>query len=288
MTLLGGEYEDSRATAAGLLGVVGTDASVADPALLKIIRSKQTSGNMRMMAVVAWLHFMPPDKPVGPLLLDAFKSLDLAKEDEDAGDNTAGAEISAVYIALVLISSGRTIIEVPTLAELTNSKYRRGYRATAIIVLAELGSDATAAIPELRKLLTDEDSLIRQAAGQAIIHIAGNATELPAILKAMNLDEKERVEFEQSISEFFEEQQRTRKTLRDSGSEILEFVIRQLRFGQPFFQRQAIHFLKEIGPAATVAIPELLAATKSDDKATREAAISALKRVDISVSPKAE
>jgi hypothetical protein len=49
--LLDCKYDDSRATAAYLLAVLGTDASAVEPALLKFIRSKETSGNLQSAAV---------------------------------------------------------------------------------------------------------------------------------------------------------------------------------------------------------------------------------------------
>ena len=288
--LLNGKDDDCRGTAAMLLGVIGTDARSSTPALLKILRSKETketSATLMMTAVVALLHVTPPDTPVGPELLEAYFAaggrkarVEGLKLDNDDGLDVRGSGIFAVYVVLVLASSDRTMIEVPTLVELAGPRFPRSYRATAISALAELEGDANAAIPGLRKLLADKDRQIGQGAGLALLHINGNLQELPAVVAALQLDENDRAKFEKSISESLETIEHDRKQMQNMGAEMVPSAVAQLKYGNRFFQRQAIRALAEIGPAANGAIPELTAAAKSHDPATQDAAVAALKKIE--------
>jgi HEAT repeat protein len=293
--LLDGKHDDSRVSAAYLLAVIGPDAAEAEPLLLKFIRSKDTSGGLQMAAITALLHVTPRNRAVLPTLLEVGGSAlekrpeaerpDAIRRDEEHEEASAG--ISATAVALMLVQSGRTAIEIPTLLGLTTDRYRRGIRLTVIYALAELGGEAIAAVPQLRKLLRDEDRRIRSAAGWALLRIEESPAGLPDVLKAMELDEKERAEFQKSVSEFFKERELVVGSLRDDDEirEYIPMLLRQLGNGNAFYQRQAIRYLGEVGPAAKPAVLALLKAAGSDDKFTRDTAIAALKRIDPSAVP---
>ena len=289
--LLESKHDDCRETAALMLAVLGPEAKDAEPALLTIVRSREASGGVRMAAVTALLHVTPRSRAILPTLLDVYhaqtdKAVEKANLAPDVVDHEeAAAGISGTGIALMLAQSGRAAIEVPTLIELTQSKYRRGIRLSFICALAELGSECRAAVPALRKLLSDDDRRIRSAAGWAVLRIDGNPAKLPDVLKAMNLDEKEAAEFQESISRFFNEMADMLKWLRDEKGEMMPQLLRQLNYPNPFYQRQAIRMLGEIGPEARVAIPALLVAARSDDEFTSETAIVALKKIDPNAVP---
>jgi HEAT repeat protein len=293
--LLNGKHEESRQTAAGLLGLLGSDASSASKALLDVIRSKETSDELRMSTFVALLHVMPADEPVGPLLLEVYPVARQGKDgnkgdknsDDEDFDDVRGSGIAAVYYCRLLISSGRTMIEVPTLVELAGPRYPRLIRGIAITVLAELASDSRAAIPGLRKLLADEDLLLRKAVGAALLCIEGDPRQLDTVAEELNLSDEDRLEFKKSMSEMFEEIERLRKSMAAIAAEdaeaVVPVIIQQLKYGPPFSQRQAIRVLSEIGSPAKAAIPELTAATTNPEEATREAAKAALKQIDSSL-----
>jgi HEAT repeat protein len=250
--LLDCQHDESRETAAYLLAVIGPDAKDAEPALLTLIRSRTTTGSLKEAAITALLHVVPSNRPVGPTLLAVFnenareaadKQLDAAEANAAQDDNDheeACAGISATTIALMLAHSGRTATEVPTLVELITDKYRRGIRLTIMYALSEMESDCKAALPALRKLLSDDDRRIRSAAGWALLRIEGSLAELPAVLKAIRLDEKEEAEFQESISHLFQERN---GWLRGEIDEMMPHLLLQVAFNNPFYQRQAIRFL---------------------------------------------
>ena len=153
-----------------------------------------------------------------------------------------------------------------------------------IYALAELGTEAVAATPALRKLLRDEDRRIRSAAGWAVLLIQESPGELPDVLKAMQLNEKEQSEFGDSVSKFFEEKEQGIKDT-DVIREMMPLLLQRLADSNAFYQRQAIRYLGKMGPAAKPAVPALVKAAKSDDKFTRDTAIAALRRIDPRAAP---
>ncbi len=282
--LLDGKYDDSRVTAALLLAVIGADASAAEPVLLRIIRSKGTSGGLQSATVTALLNVTPRTRPVLPTLLElADPHLVAGGEDNEEARRTAEHEektagIAGTAVALELAHSGRAAIEVPSLVRLTSNKYRRGIRLTVIYAFSQLEAEVSEAVPALRKLLADEDIRIRSAAGWALLLVEGSPDGLPAVVKEMQLDETRAAEFQKSISEYFNERAGLINLPPDESD--LRQLLRQATSRNPFYQRQAIRHLGEIGPNAKEAVPVLLTAAKSEDGFTRATARAALKRID--------
>jgi HEAT repeat protein len=239
-----------------------------------------------MATVTALLHVTPRSRAVLPTLLEIYDAQGEAEPEteEEARrrdeHEEASAGIGAVAVALMLAQSGRAAIEVPTLVKLITGQYRRGIRLTFIYALAELEADCRAAVPALRKLMLDDDLRIRSAAGWAVLRIEGDGAELPAILKAVGHDPKDSAEFQNSVSMFLKEKAETVQWLSDEADQIAALV-RQVRYDNPFYQRQAIRFLGEIGPKAKLAVPALITAARSEDKFTRDVARAALKQIDL-------
>jgi HEAT repeat protein len=284
-TVLESGYEESCDTAAYVLAVLGTDARETEPALLKLVRSKDASVGVRMAAATALLHVTPRSRAVLPTLLEIYDAQgDSESETEEdpkrrAEYEEASAGIGATAVALTLANSGRAAIEAPSLVQLAAPKYRRGIRLTAMYALAELEGEVKAALPALRKLLADDDRRIRSAAGWTLLRVEGDAAHLPAVLKAMRLGEEAAAEFQESVAHYFDEKGKLVKSLRDDPQAIAELA-RQIDFDNPFYQRQAIRALGEIGPQAKSAIPDLITAMASSDKFTRDEARAALKKID--------
>lgn len=118
-----------------------------------------------------------------------------------------------------------------------------------------------------------------------MVLIEGNPEELPSVLEATRLNEQQQSEFEASVSKFFKEKEQFINSLRDEMHEMMPALLRQLAGSNPFYQRQAIRYLGEIGPEAKAAVPALVTLTRSDDKFTRQTAIAALKGIDPRAAP---
>lgn len=297
--LLESPHQESRATAIMLLGVIGPDAGETIPELLQILRtSKLTDGlsdesddppgnepdvGLTAMATYALLHVTPVDKPIGPTLLEIYAAAGGGQELEDESDAIAelgGSGIVAVAIARALVASGRTMIELPTLVELTNRKYRKGVRAIALATLGQLEFEAKPALPALRELLVDKDADIRMMAGGALIFIQGNLDELPAVTKTLGLGENESKKFKDELADIRRRHDELVNHFHESAAECIPLFSRGLKSTNPFYQRSAIRSLGEIGPAAKAVIPDLIEFTKSNVEATREAALLAIKQID--------
>ncbi|HEY4261009.1 MAG TPA: HEAT repeat domain-containing protein [Schlesneria sp.] len=294
--ILRGKHEESVITAAHLLALLGTDAAPAERMLVEIVQSSTRSTNLRFAAALALLHIMPMDKPALPLLVEAFRKAPLGDYDERDNDSVLGAGVSSVFVILCLIQSGRTIVETPSLAELATDKYPKLYRAIALCTLCEFGEDAKAAIPTLRKLLADEDPALRQGAAGALLCAQGNLEELPEILKALQLSDKERAEFVQTVSAKLDDSRIVEIFHTERGSEntdddlfrrvrddhYIPALIWELRNGKPFQQRQAIRRLAKMGSVAQPAIPELRSAAAKGEKTTQELAEAAIETISSS------
>lgn len=284
--LLKSPYDDSRITAILLLAAIGQEASVANPVLLDILQSKEADEGVRQMAATALLFTTPPEQPVGPVLLKEIRSSTKRQdqEEDDPVGGAAGAGIAAVGVTLMLVTSGRTGTELPTLIELTRPEFSLGIRLTMIATLAELDAEAKPALPALRELLADEDRTVRVSAGSALLHIKGSLEEFPDIAKRLELDDKENRQLREGLLQAERQRHDMRKWLRENAAELVPQLMRQMKRNNPTLQRQAIRMLGEIGPAAKSAIPDLVAASKSDVAATREAALEALQEIDTSSS----
>ncbi|MFN0055758.1 MAG: HEAT repeat domain-containing protein [Planctomycetales bacterium] len=287
LKLLESPHEECRSSAARILWFIGAEAESACPLLLKIIRT--TDGPSRMDAIIALLHVTPVNKTVGPELIEAIaaggqaKTKPVPQERDDAPDrDLARAGIEGVLCAKLLIESGRTLVELPSVIELTRQKYSKPVRATAILTLLQLGPEANGAVPALKGLLTDDDRGIRQIAGTAVILIVGDRTEAPAIIEAMNLGEGKTTAVDELVGQFFRDQDSTRRYLREGPAEILSSAsdtIELSKYAPPALLRHLIRTLGDIGPAAKSVIPDLAKLLESPDAATREAARKAIEQI---------
>lgn len=273
--LLPGPHEESAAAAAVVLGAIGPVES-SRLALRKVIRDAKNSHRLRIAAVPAILRVTPAQQIVGREFVEGF--VDDSGDGTDEGPVSDGVEIppwndetsAASYgpmLAAILIATGRSTIEVSSLLEVTPAAFPRRLRLTAIIALAVLEADATHALPALRKLLNDDDALVRKFSGLAILRIGGDDGEIPAIMKAVSLREPESAKFLQEANEFFEQKEETSHQLRKDAGDLVPMGMKMLNHRNSFHKRQAIRMLGEIGPPAKEALPalkELLADPDSD------------------------
>jgi len=292
-------HEESRAGAAFALGALGPAAEKCRPALREVALDRKNSRGLRMVAIPALLNVIPPNEVAGREFVEWF--IGAFCDDADDGDEPDGRESkgnddetvetvagwSGPFLAALLIGAGRTTIEVPSLVEAMQVESPRRLRMTAITALATLEVESRRALPMLRKLLADDDRLVRLYAGLALVHINADRAEIPVIIKAMALDKRESAKFQDEASSFLAQKSEQLKRVRDGGVELAGLAVHMLKHRNSFHQRQAIRTLGEIGPAAEEAIPKLTELLKSEDKDTRAAAAEALKAIRATAGPPA-
>ena len=201
----------------------------------------------------------------------------------EARQMSTAAETFANSLTKMLADSGRTTVEIPALISSTHSKFPRLVRATSIAVLLRLDLDARSALPTLRKLLSDDDRLIRHCAAQAVITIEGDGTSLPALVQAMHLEGKDQDEFKKSVEEFLEKRVSDLVEMRKHRAEVIPEMLRILECGGPYYQRDAIRTLRDLeldAAGAKKVVPALLKALQASEPETRETAREALQRLD--------
>jgi HEAT repeat protein len=289
-----GPDEESAAAAAVVLGAIGPVAS-SRLALRKVIRDAKKSHGLRMAAVPAILRATPAQQIVGRIFVEGFVDDGLEGNGTDEGrvsdrveiplwnDETSAASYGPM-LAAILIATGRSTIEIPSLLEVTPAAFPRRLRLTAITALAVLEGDARRGLPALRKLLNDDDALLRNFSGLAILRIAGDAAEIPSIMKAMSLGEPDGANFLRNANEFFEQKEQTSQRLRKDAAEIVPFGIKTLNHRNPFHKRQAIHMLGEIGPLAREALPALKELLADQDSDTSAAVKESIRKIEMTAS----
>ena len=178
--LLGDQNNDfRRASAAQFLGVLGTDAKAAAPALQKALSDKNEAvrdmaawalGEMQDLSAKASLEKLLTD--ASPLVqVSAALSLSVLGELEAAADEKATPP--KIHPALL-----------KALAH--EDEFVRGYAAKSVGALGSLGVDA---LPALEKLLKDKNPNIRFAAAAAFWDISGQPTVLPVIVELLEAKE---------------------------------------------------------------------------------------------------
>ncbi|MCA9044451.1 MAG: HEAT repeat domain-containing protein, partial [Planctomycetaceae bacterium] len=176
-----------------------------------------------------------------------------------------------VYYGIVIGSSGHSKVEIPFLVKIATGDYSPYTRATACAILGAMQFDAKSAAPELRKLLKDENPLVRGWAVDAILKIERDPKLVPELVRAMQLPDKEREEFEQGLDEWFDEIKVEKEMLRGISVDgnLLELLTPPLMYGSGIQKRSTILTLGFIGPNAKAFIPELRLAAKDRDEDTR-------------------
>jgi HEAT repeat protein len=291
--LLDSPHVECRTGASLALALVGPEAKVPRLRLLQLLRSQDHSNESLMAATAALLFVSPLDQPVLPDLWQVMiaksgtgtaNQKNTEKEDLlEARQMSTAAETFANSLTKMLADSGRTTVEIPALISSTHSKFPRLVRATSIAVLLRLDLDARSALPTLRKLLSDDDRLIRHCAAQAVITIEGDGTSLPALVQAMHLEGKDQDEFKKSVEEFLEKRVSDLVEMRKHRAEVIPEMLRILECGGPYYQRDAIRTLRDLeldAAGAKKVVPALLKALQASEPETRETAREALQRLD--------
>lgn len=172
-------------------------------------------------------------------------------------------------------------------------------QSLAAEALGKIGPDAKSAMPELKKLLDDNDPVVRTAAAFAVLRIEpgekGTADTALATLQSglESTEERARIESARALGHVGNIAERAIPSLctalKDDQPHVQAFAAEALaRIGTPSIscvleglnddksRHWAVVVLGEIGPAATSAVPALLKVLKSEDVVSRGEAALAL------------
>jgi len=285
------------------LSAIGPEAQACVPALKAQILMPNAA--TRFSAIETMLHVVPEDTPVGPVILDFLSSylksltpqelseFDIHLKTEMQTDGTTvkrlsgprsfGLGISVAGYAIILASSGHTLCEVPYLLKAASPDYPNYIRAVALGILAELREESKAAIPRLRELLHDTDPVVRYFSANALLFVSRKPAIITELADQLGLQGQERVRFEKSA------QQRLADSSENWGSaEALEawhdplfqqIILGQIEYGNGFYRRQGLRFLRQIGTGTEQVRPLLRRLLNHKDAETRDLADDILQRI---------
>lgn len=268
-------------TSLELLIRMGPIAQPATPVLLSLIENEDLDPAHRWMAAIALLYVTPESEPVTPKLIGlVFKPL-TASESTPRSDS-AQISLSLPFYSVPYMFSGHTVCEVPFLLSLTSTRYPPIDRALVVALLGEFGPDAKTAIPTLRKLLEDKDVVVRDMAAWAVLQIEPNQSALNDIVKQLALTGRERLEFEEKAKEYIERERNEAQERREyfrKYDDIRDTVMDTLKYGSGPYRRGAISVLRDVGPAARFAVPELQKLLTDSDLETKKQVQEALEHI---------
>jgi HEAT repeat protein len=165
--------------------------------------------------------------------------------------------------------SSTVIKAVPEIAKLVRDQDRL-VRSNACDTLRHVGKEAATAIPALIQALRDEDEYVRGRAADALGSMGPTAAPaVPYLIKAL----KDRRDPVRSLAA--EALGRIGRKAKAAVPELIE----SLTNGDPFLQYSAADALGSIGPDAKAAIPALTGALASPDQRIRDQAAESLRRI---------
>ena len=129
------------------------------PAVEKIIEIIENDSNERVVAAACYAlrNIGPAASKAGPALVGVYN------------DGTEFEKMIAIWALLKVRPGYERVVKraIPLLTKGLSSE-RPEVRAEAAQALGEIGASAAAALPELKKLLEDEEEVVRNAAKSAI------------------------------------------------------------------------------------------------------------------------
>jgi HEAT repeat protein len=281
-----------RAHAARALGLIGEAAKPATPALVKAITD--TSAIVRRSAVRALSRIKPGPKVALPLFVKVLEDSDPA----------------VIQPALhTLAELGKEA--VPVMVTALKSKKARYW---ALLVLADIGADAEAAVPALQKLLSDKEIEVRMQTAIALAEIGPAAAPATAALtKALATDKLEAVRFgaafalgrigaKSAVTELKKSAQSKNEFLsmislwalakiqpedKQAVSKAITVLTTALRHKEARIRRAAARGLVELDAPAELVAPALSASLKEANPEVLEEAITAIASMGAKVVPRA-
>jgi len=209
-----------------------------------------------------------------------------------------GADDAAIYEALdALAGVGPTAVP-----RLISALKREKVRPYVVYMLGQIGAASKPAVPELAKLLNDENPDVRHETAIALAKIGPNAKEaVPALAKALEECDGPsccgvayalgRIGDPEAVPALMKALESKDETLAAIGAwalvqirpkdaktaeKALPVLIRELGGSDPKFRRGAAEALKQLGPLAKPAVPALKKALNDDEASVRAMAAEAL------------
>ncbi len=317
------EFEHRGSAARLLVGLGRQDAKLVGE-LEKLALDNSTPFFVRVHVLSALLRIQPPDKPVGPILLQVFS--DFPPEIEAWIEYTAGERdsISVETVQYVLFEGKRpafadeevqemaamfskplpedefggwrgytdllfftlqysthTAVEVPYVVKATEEGYPTVVRRLSVALLGQLGDEALAAIPQLRKLLKDKDKRLRREAAIALVQIEKDRKAIPEVARALGVSiEKAEEEVKFLFDGVERRKQHVRNIIerRDEGE--IRAYTRMLSMRSGALKRNTLRTLIEVAPVAKSALPRIRELLKDEDPETRRVARKAIAAIE--------
>ncbi len=290
LELLDSSNDDMVRASLRLIARMGTKARGAVPKLKLFAVDQNRPRELRWDAVRAFCFVENETTPVVSLVLPSLKTaLDMKLsdvEDDPVLPNGRYVQISMVagLVVQLLRDSGHTKSEVVDLLEAASQEQPAEVRSIAVATLGGLGPEAESAVPELTRLLGDEDPFVRRFAASSVLQIEREAAAISVLADRLALTGSEREEFESESREFFADREQWRIEMstwaREAPDLLLPALVSTLKADRAFHRRWAIRTLAEIGPSAKSAAPQLRTIMREGDPEMRRLACIALQQID--------
>jgi HEAT repeat protein len=279
IALLDSRNDDVVVAASLALGVVGHEAGRASAGLSQVFLDPTRSKDARGWAYWALGFVLPESEPLGPIVLKWLNSSERRSIEKVVARTDRIPHEPLVFDVSELLHSGHTLVEVPYVVGVARGKFPSELRQIAISALGSFETDAKSAVPELWKLVSDPDPLIRQAAARALMKITADRKLVAKLETAFNLDAEAKHWLELEAEDYFEEglDGSDQEMLANVRLKIMPYMV---TCDNGFFRRQAIRKLKRLGTAARPALPELHQALSASEEETRQLADEAIRAID--------
>ncbi len=231
---------ERRPCAAEALGEIGPPARAAVPALIRALRLEHPkldfndlpSQALRTHAIIALGRIGPEARSALPAL-NSLLDISLERDDDDSFH---------IVLALDRISAA-------PVAKLLDFSRRKGVTG----LLPWLGSKARAAVPDLRRALTDERVQVRVDAAEALASIDPSATEaVPVLIEALDHHPDEALGIPNALAKF-----------GPAAASAIPSLLAQLT--PETSDPDAIRALVQIDPEGRRCVPALIGALRQED-----------------------
>jgi len=260
------QSRDDQVKAAQALGEMGSDAKMAVPALVKVIRTG--SPEARVVSSIALLKVDPTMRDMVPILLRA-----LEKEGQEQGvalEQEIGLQEDALRKWSTLMNSKVDPKILPVLVQALRES-DSDIRTLGVLVLGSLAREVPEALPYVLKATQDPDKQVRGAVLGALSRIGPGPKEvIPAILNGFKDSEPE-VRAHAVIA---------LGRLGASTKEVVPALTRALNDKEPQVRTAALKILESFGGDAREAAPTVAARAGQGSPEERLAAASAAIKID--------
>lgn len=289
-----------RTSATYALAAIGPKARAALPILKRrwlAITANSSDDNYEVL-MLALVRLVPVDEPVLPILQAGMRRLQdecgaaLALELTPECLHSIGN--GTFYLSCMLANANRTVQEVPHLIEMAERPTPIAMRLFALGILENFGPEARDAIPALRRLLTDESEAVRICAGGALVVVENDRRRVKEIAASLRTSPEHEAAFLDGAHLHFEQQDQMLASLRSVAKDVssddailaeeaayfIHHYVVGMNSSEGATRRQYIDALRQIGPPARSAVPQLIVLARDADAFTREYAQAALRAID--------